>query len=316
MDSLDSFDTFDYIDCHADTLTKIAAAENLWENAGNLDLKRLRQFVHNYTQIFAVFADRAKISGSPQETFYGLYQRAVRLLQEQGQYLVWCKSAADMELAHAEGKAAAFLSVEDISLMGDLVKRIRELGIRFALLTWNYENEYACGAAAGQSKGLTQRGRALAASLLEQQIVLDISHLSDQGVEDLFLLTDRPVMASHSNVRNVCGHHRNLTKAHIRELIRRGGLMGLNFYREFVGEQPQMTDLLRHIDAVLELGGEDILAIGSDFDGCSNCFPDGITGVQSVPALRSLLEQEGFGSRIIEKLFYGNAHRFVMQNVR
>lgn len=308
-----------YYDCHADTLTEIPPAENLMHNTCCLDLSRVREFADHYTQIFAVWKDQAEIQNTQpdtEEVFWQLYQRALRLLLEQAAYVKWCQNAADMQEAHAEGKAAVFLSVEDISVMGSLVEHIQRLGFRFAMLTWNYENTYGCGAATDQKKGLTDEGRELAKRLLSQQIVLDISHLSDQGVEDVFQLTDRPVMASHSNVREICGHPRNLQKEHIRELIRRNGLLGLNFYREFVGKQPQVQDLRRHIDAVLELGGEDILAIGSDFDGCGDQMVQGIDGVQAVPYFWSVLEQAGFAHGLMEKIFWKNAERFFVENVK
>lgn len=301
-----------YFDCHADTLTKIAASENLWENSGCLDLARVRRYTGRYAQIFAIFKDKAGYAGAgTEEVFMQAYERACGLLKAQSEHMSWCLTASDMHKAHEEGKAAAFLSVEDISIMGRHIGRIRELGIRFALLSWNYENEYACGAVADQSKGLTKEGRALVKELLGKQIVLDISHLSDRGAEDLFEMTDQPVMASHSNVREVFDHPRNLKKEHIKELIRRKGLIGLNFYKRFVGEQPDLTDLVRHADAVLELGGEDILALGSDFDGCGDQFPRGIAGVQSIPGIREAFEREGFGMEVTEKIFFQNAQRFV-----
>lgn len=305
-----------YIDCHADTLTQIPQGEDLLHNRCNLDLARVRKFANKHTQIFALWKDRAQLGDTdPKQAFQTMYQRAVQLLQGQPESVVWCKNAADMHFAHAEGKTAAFLAVEDISVMGSMVQQVSALGIRFAMLTWNYENEYACGATASQAKGLTKTGRTLVQHLLNQQIILDISHLSDQGVEDIFQLTDQPVMASHSNVRTICGHARNLQTSQIRELIRRGGLMGLNFYAPFVGAQPEITDLLHHLDAVLQLGGEDILAIGSDFDGCEDQFPSGIAGVQDIPHLRDLLEREGFGSRCIKKIFYQNAAQFLTKNL-
>ena len=106
--------------------------------------------------------------------------------------------------------------------------------------------------------------------LTDQGIVMDISHLSDQGVEDLFQLTDRPVMASHSDIREVWDAPRNLQKVHLKELISRKGIIGMNFFAPFVGEKPQISDLLKHMDAVLEMGGEDCLAIGSDFDAATD----------------------------------------------
>lgn len=303
-----------YFDCHADTLTMISPHESLKENTGNLDLLRVQKFAHDYTQIFALWADRNAMNRQPEQVFSRLYDKALRLMQDQSAYLVWCKDAKDLKKARQEKKAAAFLSVEDISIMGSMADRIRELGIRFALLTWNYENEYACGAVTDQSKGLTQQGRELVNNLLKQQVIVDISHLSDQGVEELFQLTDQPLIASHSNVRAVCAHPRNLKKEQIQELIRRKGLMGLNFYQLFVGDKPGLTDLLRHVDAVLELGGEDILAIGGDFDGCS-VFADPIEGVQSIPDFKQAVQQAGIGKAVTDKIFYENAQRFLLEHL-
>ena len=226
------------------------------------------------------------------------------------------ETGEEMEKAHRQRKAAAFLSIEDLSIMGKYVEKIREMGFRFAMLTWNYENEYACGAAADQAKGLTARGKEMVKVLTDQGIVMDISHLSDQGVEDLFQLTDRPVMASHSDIREVWDAPRNLQKVHLKELISRKGIIGMNFFAPFVGEKPQISDLLKHMDAVLEMGGEDCLAIGSDFDGCDGLFPAHIEGVQSMPFLREELLKHGFTEELTEKIFYKNAHRFVMENVK
>lgn len=307
-----------YFDCHADTLTEIVKAEdNLWKNTNDVDLKRVNRFAEKYTQVFAIWKDTGTIRNQcPEEVFGRLYQRAVRLLLAEKEHIVWCKTAADMVTAHAVGKAAAFLAIEDISLMGSYVNQIREMGFRFAMLTWNYENRYACGAAADQEKGLTEEGKQIVGFLLQKNVVLDISHLSDRGAEEIFSMTDRPVIASHSDVREVCSMPRNLKREQIQELIRRKGLIGLNFYAPFLGEAPKAAELLRHIDAVLTLGGEDVLALGGDFDGCSGLFPEGITGVESIPYLRYSLEKEGVDGKILDKIFFENAYQFVLRTVR
>lgn len=309
-----------YYDCHADTLTEISKSENLKNNTGCVDLERTRAFAEHYTQVFALWEDAAKRSEEaqkePEEAFFQMYQRAVSYLLEQSAYVKWCQNAADMKEAHAQGKAAVFLSVEDVSIMGSVASQMQKFGIRFAMMTWNYENKYGCGAVTSQEKGLTEAGRDLAKLLDSQQVILDISHLSDQGADDIFALTDSPVIASHSNVRDVCGNARNLHNGQIKELIRRNGLLGLNFYKEFVGHGQTAADLFKHIDAVLELGGEEILAIGSDFDGCGNQLAAGIEGVQSIPRLKEVLEREGLESGIAEKIFWKNAERFFCENLK
>ncbi len=306
-----------YFDCHADTLTEIKKpGEDLEKNTCDLDLERAESFADPYTQIFAIWRDRKKMDkDKPEEGFLKLYRHATELLEKADRKILWCRNARDMEKAHKSGKAAAFLSLEDVSTAGRYAERIRSLGFRFAMLTWNYENRYACGAFSDQRKGLTEEGKELAKYLTGQGIIMDISHLSDQGAEDLLTLTDVPVIASHSNVRSVCYHPRNLPDGLIMELIRRRGLIGINFFASFVGEKPQIGDLLRHMDAILNMGGEDVLALGGDLDGCGGVFPDGMTGVESVPVLRERMEEAGFGAELIEKIFFGNAENFIRRNV-
>lgn len=306
-----------YFDCHADTLTEITKpGEDLERNTCDLDLERVEKFADSYTQIFAIWRDRKKMDEEkPEEEFLRLYRRAAELLEKADQKIIWCRNAQDMEEAHKSGKAAAFLSLEDISTAGRYAEQIYSLGFRFAMLTWNYENRYACGASADQRRGLTEEGKELAKHLIDQGIILDISHLSDQGAEDLMALTDKPIIASHSNVRSVCPRPRNLPEGLIRELIRRQGLIGINFFAPFVGENPQVEDLLRHMDVILSLGGEDVLALGGDLDGCDGVFPAGISGVETVPVMRERMEKAGFGAALIEKVFFENAENFIWRNV-
>lgn len=306
-----------YFDCHADTLTEITKpGEDLEINTCDLDLERVEKFADPYTQIFAIWRDRKKMDEEkPEEEFLRLYRRAAELLEKADQKIIWCRNAQDMEEAHKSGKAAAFLSLEDISTAGRYAEQIYSFGFRFAMLTWNYENRYACGASSDQHRGLTEEGKELTKYLIDQGIILDISHLSDQGAEDLMTLTDAPIIASHSNVRSVCPHPRNLPEGLIRELIRRQGLIGINFFAPFVGENPQVEDLLRHMDVILSLGGEDVLALGGDLDGCDGVFPAGISGVETVPVLRERMEKAGFGAALIEKVFFENAENFIWRNV-
>lgn len=308
---------FNYFDCHADTLTSIKEGEEtLYENQCNLDLKRVGSFAEKYTQIFALWDACQEGGEHPEEKFRKIYERAVSLLHAEAEKIVWCRSGEEMELAHKAGKAAAFLSIEDLSIMGTMAEEIRSMGIRFAMLTWNHENQYASGAAADQSKGLTDEGKSMARKLLGEGIVMDISHLSDAGVEDLFLLTDSPLMASHSNVRDLWDHPRNLKKQQIQELIRRKGLIGMNLFSVFIGEDPTLLDVLRHMDYILEMGGEEVLALGGDLDGAGNRFPREFDGVESVSHLREVMEKEGFGRYLTDRIFFENARAFVRKNVR
>ena len=301
-----------YFDCHCDTLTLMdPARDTLYSNSLFIDLKRVSAFADRYTQIYAIFDDVAESpEGSRDARFEQLYDQARAYLAAQEDRIALVTSAAEMHAAHAEGRAAAFLSIEDVSVMGSHVEELYDRGFRFCMLAWNHDNVYACGADFDQRRGITQRGRDLVRELLAQGVVMDISHLSDAGAEDLFSMTDAPIMASHSDVRAVCNMARNLERWQIDELIRRRGLIGLNFYRYFIGGDYTLDALLRHADAILESGGEDVLALGGDIDGCYGDHPVGFEGIQSMPDVRAAFVS-AFGEELAEKIFYANAEAFI-----
>lgn len=308
-----------YFDCHADTLTEIRKTEDtINRNERNLDLERVHRFADQYGQIFAVWEDMSKLKGTNiEERFLQVYHNARNYLKTQEDKISFCTSAAQMKAAFAQGKDAAFLSIEDLSFMGKEVENITQFGFRFALLTWNYPNQYGVGAAYDQSGRLTADGKEMVEKLTRQGIIMDISHLSDAGVEDLLTLTDKPIMASHSNVRDICAMPRNLTKEQVKEVIRRKGLIGMNFFRRFVGaeEKVAMDMILKHMDVVLSLGGEESLALGSDFDGSDDIFPEGILGVESIPLVAEAMKKADFGSELIDKIVFKNAYRFIERNL-
>ena len=141
-------------------------------------------------------------------------------------------------------------------------------------------------------------------------IAVDVSHLNDAGFKDVCDAAARPFAASHSNARAVCGHPRNLADWQLRELADRGGIAGLNFCRDFLSDvhaDPAPDDVLRHVDHVLETVGEDMLALGSDYDGCD--VPSWLDPCDRVGDLHALLARQ-FGSAVADKIFFENARAF------
>lgn len=306
-----------YLDLHCDTLTAMKQG-NLFQNPGDIDLERALAMSRNYVQFFAIFQD-AKYYEDREAEFDRAYARARQLLKQAEPYISLCTTGEELQQAMEEGKAAAILSVEDIAQMGTKVDQCRDLGITSAMLTWNYENEYAYGAKADQKAGLKPEGISLARRLLEQGVILDVSHLSDGGVDDLLHLTEAPIIASHSNVREVRKHHRNLSREHLRELIARGGLIGMNLYRPFIWKEGRhevdLSDLRRHMDFVLDEGGEDCLCMGGDLDGCHGDFPAGFHGIQDIPAIVEELAGAGYEDSLIDKIFFKNGYDFLVRNL-
>ncbi|GIP36893.1 diguanylate cyclase [Paenibacillus sp. J31TS4] len=169
------------------------------------------------------------------------------------------------------GRIGALLTLEGVDgLAGEveLIGLLHTLGVRSVGVTWNPANWAADGAMEPRNGGFTVKGKQLIAECDRLGLLLDVSHLSERGFWELLELTDRPFLASHSNAYAICPHPRNLRDSQIQAIVQRGGRIGLTFVGPFVRpEEPQIRDLLRHIDHIGSLGGSGVLGLGSDFDG-------------------------------------------------
>ena len=301
-----------YMDFHCDTLTALQAPQDkLEENGANVDLKRVKALASQYVQIFALWKDATKIRGSREKEFLRLYRNAVSLLQE-AEDIRWCHDKAELSSAIGQNAHCGMLAIEDLSIMGTLAEEIENYGIASAMLTWNYENEYGYGAAADNGKGLKPKGKKMVQSLQEKGVLIDVSHLSEAGFYEVADLWEGPFLATHSNAYTVCPHVRNLRDEQIRILIDRKGLMGLNCYRYFIEKEGNcnLQDIVKHVEHVLSLGGEDILVWGCDFDGSDDEFPSGITGIESMGAVYELLLKENYSEDVVRKIFFENGRAF------
>ncbi len=145
------------------------------------------------------------------------------------------------------------------------------------------------------------------------RIVADVSHLNRKSFFDVAEQTDCPFIASHSNLDTVDtpeGHKRNLSKEQATEIIRRKGLLGVNFYTRFLQNDGEdcFDAVYRRIYEYCDLGGEDAVCFGSDFDGCS--VDTRLSGIEKIPALREYLQGRGWNEPFLEKIFYKNASEY------
>ncbi|MCF8564833.1 dipeptidase [Alicyclobacillus tolerans] len=221
----------------------------------------------------------------------------------------------DYQLAVRGDEIAGFLSLEGAGcLLGQtsVLRMLFKLGVRGVGLTWNRANELADGCLEPRQAGLTQAGRDVVMEMQRLGMWIDIAHLAQAGVRDIFHLTDGVVMASHANARSVHSHPRNLPDDVIRELIRRGGWMGLTFEASFLSDRgASIDDAFRHLDHVLNLGGEDLVGLGSDFDGTSHA----VSGLSDAADYKNFAEQlvHRYGRQLAAKVLYQNFDRFVQR---
>lgn len=146
-------------------------------------------------------------------------------------------------------------------------------------------------------------------------MIVDISHASMKIFHDIEEISTRPFVASHSNAKEICDHKRNLTRDQIRSIVHRGGLIGVNFAKIFLNsiKNPNIYDIIRHVEEILGLGGRESVCFGSDFDGTD--MSGGITGIESISALREAFLHKNFNEDLVNDIFWGNANRFFQNHI-
>lgn len=304
-----------FIDLHCDTISRLLNARRTGE-AGSLrqadfhiDLEKLKGSGY-LLQNFALFVNLKGGRDPLQEvlTLADLYWEELANNKDLAQPVL---SFADLEAARREKKLGCLLTVEEGGVcLGrlSLLRTLYRVGVRMLTLTWNYPNEL--GQPNGQPGGLTETGLAFLEEMERLGMIADVSHLGDDGFWDVARHAKRPFLASHSCCRALRDHRRNLTDEMLKALADNGGLVGVNFYSAFLGphEVSRTEDIVRHIRHVMDVGGEELAALGSDFDGI-DC-PLELEHAGHMDRLIRALEQGGFTPRQIERVCWQNAWDF------
>lgn len=313
-----------YLDLHCDTLGLgfMKKKEDIYElPEAMLDIQRMKA-AGMFGQFFAMFFPPVGREGMPEDEIY--YQSLLKLfrnsLEKHTDCIAFAGSGAEAEKNFRERRLSAFLTIEDgRHAQGRLenIERFYEDGVRLISLTWNQENCFGAPNSRECSimeKGLTSFGKEAVRYMNGLGMIIDVSHLSDRGFYDVLELTKKPFVASHSNARSLSPHPRNLTDEMIRGLAEKGGVAGVNFYGAFlnadaVSEKSKLEALTAHIAYMSKLGGEDFVALGTDFDGIR-----GEIEINSPLLMEKLFEElgrKGFSQSQIEKLAYKNALRVI-----
>lgn len=307
-------------DAHCDTILEMLNQnQELKKNSLHLDLERLRQY-EEYIQVFAAFIDQKEISCSPVTQCVKMLEKIHSEIERNREDVMLILSAEDLTTAMEEKKCGAILSIEGGEALAGSLENLwmyDKLGVRLITLTWNYANEIADGICESRGGGLTEFGRKAVAAMEALGIVVDVSHLSVQGFWDVAEMTKYPFVASHSCVKALCDHPRNLDDDQIQLLIQREGGIGINFYPEFLSDTSKKCDIetiLAHMEYILERGGERVLGLGSDFDGVS-CLPVGIDGAESVGDIVSAMQSRKWPQTLIDRICFGNFYRIFSQTL-
>lgn len=309
-----------FIDLHCDTASKIFY-ENLSLNSElcKANIKNLKKG-GSLGQVFAFFIDQ-KLNDDPYEEFIKLYNNFIKEIKENSSEIEIVKNLEELNNAEKEGKIGAFISIEEGEVIKGSINNLRkvyEMGVRILTITWNYKNQlgYPNKNYTYRDKSLTEKGIEIIEKCEDLGIIPDSSHLSDAGFYDLIKVCKKPFIASHSNARAITNHPRNLDDHMIKSLAEKGGIMGINFCSDFLGTKSisSIEDMILHIKHIKNIGGIDVIALGSDFDGIENEVE--IKNSSEFNKLYDSLKNNNFSEIEIEKIFYKNVIRVFKETLK
>lgn len=300
-------------DLHCDTLTELLKdGSNLRETSAVINLSGMQKF-EKCVRCFAIWAPDVLTEKEASEHFdalYGVFQNQLSLYKNEIVQITDKNSLDD-------GRVGLVLTVENGSVLNGNLEKIEDiakLGVKLFSLTWNSENSLGFGQL--ENKGLKPLGKKAVPILEENGITIDVSHISEKGFYDICEISTKPIVASHSNCKKLCTHNRNLTNDQISQIIRKKGLIGLNFYYEFLNNNSAKSsayDLLKHAEHIINLGGEDVVSIGTDFDGGK--MVDGFENDTQLLSLKEFFIKNGFSENITDKILFNNANNFFVNNL-
>ncbi len=327
------------IDFHCDTIWYLTSGEgkgDLYSNDGQVSIEGMKK-AGTKAQFMALFTDAGEslmVTGKedprslkPGEKEYeDCYLRVlngIRFFKEQaekyGEEFAQATSLESLLKNESEGKISGILTVEESGIMNGDLNRLDTLyqeGIRLMTPMWNYEN---CIGYPNHrdplenEKGLKPFGKEAVQKMSDLGIILDVAHASDGCFWDILKYSEGPVVASHSNCRALCNHSRNLTDEMIRALAERGGAAGMNIYGTFLKDDGstigKLEDMVKHIHHMINKGGMEFPAIGTDLDGIGKQEGAAILTVADMYKLKDALLKSGLSYDQVDRIWHRNAER-------
>lgn len=308
------------IDLHNDVLEKVVKGYDLGVlNAINhSDLPRFYKGGVD-VQLMALWVSPTQYPNNPFQQTLRMIDSFKVQLNKYSSLMAQARNAREIDSLVRLGKFTAILCVEgghsiedDIDKLDSLYK----LGVRYLTITWNNSTSWATSAQDPQAatKGLSEFGRQVIRHMDSLGMIIDVSHVGPKTIDDILEVTVNPIIASHSGVRTLRNHYRNLTNQQIMKIAQKGGVIGVIFYPPFLTTSPTATisNVIAHIDYIKNLVGIDYIALGSDFDGIERVVV-GLEDVSKFPNLTEALLRRGYSISDIRKIYGENFLRVFRQ---
>jgi membrane dipeptidase len=240
------------------------------------------------------------------------------------------RTAAEMARCLADGTFAVIFHIEGAEAIDTELNSLEVLyqaGLRSLGIVWSRPNAFATGvpfafpSSPDTGPGLTEAGKRLVKACNDLGILVDLSHLNEQGFWDVEKITTAPLVATHSGAHALCASARNLTDKQLDAIRASNGIVGVNFHVSFLradgkrdAETTSLTEIVRHLDYMVERMGIDHVAFGSDFDGA--IMPGDLRDVAGLPKLMDALSAAGYDEAALRQIAYGNWLRVLEQTWR
>ncbi len=302
---------FPVFDLHCDTANELIGlggvpCSELRRNCVHIDLERAGK-LPGYAQCFACFTTTSSKT-KPADIFEKKLSAILGEVERNRYIIRLAYTADDIENNLKNGLMSAILTIEgtagfdfDPAILEDLYK----VGFRITSLGWNEKNPLTGSCVTGG--GLTEKGASYVKEAQRLGMLIDVSHISDEGFWDIMDITDAPVIATHSNSRRIWDVKRNLTDEMFLEICKTGGVTGINLYPEFLGENATLDTVCDHIFHFLELDPSGThISLGGDLDGV-DFLPEGVVGIESYPAIAQHLIRRGLDNNTVMNIFWNNA---------
>lgn len=290
-----------YFDLHCDTIYELVTKnKNINKNDLHISLEKCSN-LEKYFQCFAVWIPD-NLRGKEALTFFDLCR----------------KKFLDILDNHFRKNFTPILTVEGGAVLGgnlDNIRYLKETGVKILTLTWNGACEIGDGSGVKNATGLSDFGKKAVKELENQNIVIDVSHASKNLFYDVAEISQKPFIATHSNSYKICPHRRNLDDDQFNVIKQARGIVGITFCKDFLKENSDYVtfdDIRKHVDHFLDLGGEDTIAFGSDFDGA--VVPECIDSIVKINNLYEYMCIKNYKENILKKLFFENAYNFLIKN--
>lgn len=314
------------VDMHGDSIYQLLKRRKkgikceFFKNDLHMDIEKMKAADY-LLQNFALFVDQGECE-DPYEEAKAEYAVFLEEMEKNKDSISQVFCYEDILNNQREGKLSALLTLEEGEICKGEINKLEEFysyGARMMALTWNYDNSLSTANAnktpwkrnyTGSRDGLTETGIEFVECMEELGMIPDVSHMSDQGIEDLLQIAKKPFVASHSNARSLCGHPRNLTDDFLKRMGEKGCVIGTNFASAFLKENTNFSKnewIADHILYMVNVAGIESVGFGTDFDGIS-CGLE-LENCSNMQRLAEVLNLRGMSESQIEHIFYKNVLR-------